>query len=110
MKGPLMSMNPANLRRRAGKRIAASACLALVIFPAYGCGAHVGRLKFVPQTLTPADTTGGHHPEQAVPPTANAPLPALFLPDTLIGFQPGTGGSSLRVLGKLGGGQQGHRL
>ena len=68
-----------------------------------GCS-HVGRLQFVPQTLAPADTTGGHHPERAVrtpeaPPSA--PIQALFGADTLIGFQPGTGDSSRRYLGRL---------
>jgi len=67
-----------------------------------GCaGAPVGKLSFVPQTLTPADTTGGHHPESAVRHTAEAPLHALYEPDTLIGFQPGTGDSTRRFLGRL---------
>ena len=66
-----------------------------------GCGAHAGRLKFVPQTLSPTDTTGGLHPERAIRSTANAPLHALFGPDTLIGFKPGTGDSTRRFLGKL---------
>jgi hypothetical protein len=64
-----------------------------------GC-ASIGRLTFVPQTLTPADTTGGHHPERATIHTAGA-LRAMFGPDTLIGFTPGTGDSSRRYLGRL---------
>lgn len=67
-----------------------------------GCAsAPVGKLSMVPQTLTPADTTGGHNPEQAVRHTAQAPLHALYQPDTLIGFQPGTGDSTRRFLGRL---------
>ncbi len=80
-------------------RIAAAVSLALVMLLA-SC-AHVGRLEFVPQTLTPADTTGGHHPERAIRHTAKAPLHPLFGPDTLIGFQAGTGDSSRRYLGRL---------
>jgi len=67
---------------------------------AAGCS-HVGRLDFVPQTLAPADTTGGHHPERAVRSTVPAPLHPLFGPDTLIGFVPGTGDSARRYLGRL---------
>ena len=63
-----------------------------------GC-AHVGRLQVVPQTLTPADTTGGHHPETSTFHTAA--VNPLFGPDTLIGFQPGTGDSTRRFLGRL---------
>jgi hypothetical protein len=80
----------------AGKRTAGAA-LALVILLG-GC-AHVGRLTIVPQTLTPADTTGGHHPERSTFHTGGPH--ALFGPDTLIGFQPGTGDSSRRYLGRL---------
>jgi len=65
-----------------------------------GC-AHTGRLTFVKQPLTPADTTGGHHPERTAFHTTTAPVHALFLPDTVIGFQPGTGDSSRRYLGRL---------
>src|SRR5258706_5685069 len=81
-------------------RLAATITFFLIVFLAgcLGCS-HVGRLQFVPLTLTPADTTGGHHPEAAVRHTA--PLHALFGPDTLIGFQPGTGDSSRRYLGRL---------
>jgi 3',5'-cyclic AMP phosphodiesterase CpdA len=63
-----------------------------------GC-AGVGRLTFVPQPLTPADTTGGHHPERATFHTAM--LHGLIGPDTLVGFKPGTGDSSRRFLGRL---------
>ena len=66
-----------------------------------GC-AHVGQLNLVPQTMTPADTTGGHHPELAT--RHSAPLRALFGPDTVIGFKPGTGDSARRYLGRLRGG------
>jgi len=81
-------------------RLAATMCLLITVLLAgfLGC-AHVGQLQFVPQTLAPADTTCGHHPERAVRHTA--PLHALFGPDTLIGFQPGTGDSSRRFLGRL---------
>ena len=65
-----------------------------------GCS-HVGRLEFQPQTIAPADTTGGHHPERAVRHTADAPLHPAFGSDTLIGFIPGTGDSSKRYLGRL---------
>lgn len=61
--------------------------------------AHVGKLSVVPQTLTPADTTGGHHPERAVRHTAD--LHPLTGSDTLVGFQPFTGDSSRRYLGRL---------
>jgi hypothetical protein len=63
-----------------------------------GC-AHVGQLQIVPQTLSPADTTGGHNPDLAVRHTEA--LHPLFGPDTLIGFEPGTGDSSRRYLGRL---------
>ena len=63
-----------------------------------GCS-HVGQLKFVPQPIAPADTTGGYHPERAIRHTA--PLHAAFVPDTLIGFKPGTGDSARRYLGRL---------
>ena len=65
-----------------------------------GCS-HAGTLTFVPQTIAPADTTGGHHPERAVRHTADAPLHPAFGADTLIGFVPGTGDSSRRYLGRL---------
>jgi len=55
----------------------------------------------VSQTVAPADTTGGHHPERAVRSTAKAALNPMFGPDTLIGFQPGTGDSTRRYLGRL---------
>ena len=58
--------------------------LATALAGCSGC-AHVGRLKL-------------HHPELAVRAT---PVHALFGPDTLIGFQPGTGDSSKRYLGRL---------
>jgi calcineurin-like phosphoesterase family protein len=84
---------------RAVKRNAAVIALVLVniLVGCSGCS-HVGRLKFQPQTLVPADTTGGHHPERAV---RSTPLHPMFGPDTLIGFQPGTGDSSKRYLGRL---------
>jgi hypothetical protein len=84
-------------RRIRGGQIAAATSLAVVALLA-GCS-HVGRLQMVPQTLTPADTTGGHHPERSTFHTAA--LHPLFGPDTLIGFQPGTGDSSRRFLGRL---------
>ena len=86
--------------RGGAARLAAAITLFLTVLlgGCLGCS-HVGQLKFVPETLTPADTTGGHHPEAAVRHTA--PLHALFGPDTLIGFQPGTGDSSRRYLGRL---------
>lgn len=58
-------------------------------------------LEIQPQTIAPADTTGGHHPERAVRHTADAPLHPAFGADTLIGFVPGTGDSSRRYLGRL---------
>lgn len=82
---------------RGGKQYAAAASLALAALLT-GCS-HVGRLQIVPQTLTPADTTGGHHPELSTFHTAQ--LNPLFGPDTLIGFQPGTGDSARRYLGRL---------
>jgi hypothetical protein len=75
--------------------------LAALLAGSDGC-AHVGTLNLVPQTMTPADTTGGHHPELAARHTAQ--VHALFGPDTIIGFQPGTGDSSRRYLGRLRGG------
>jgi hypothetical protein len=65
-----------------------------------GC-AHVGKMTTVSQTVAPADTTGGHHPERAVRSTAKAAQNPMFGPDTLIGFQPGTGDSTRRYLGRL---------
>jgi hypothetical protein len=67
----------------------------------FGCS-HVGRLQFVPQTLTAVDTTGGYHPERAVRHTASASEGPLFgVADTVIGFKPGTGDSTRRYLGRL---------
>src|SRR5262249_16503035 len=63
-----------------------------------GC-AHVGRLSTSTQTLTPVDTTGGHHPERAL--RSTSAVHPMFGPDTLVGFQPGTGDSSRRYLGRL---------
>ncbi|MGE5179626.1 MAG: metallophosphoesterase family protein [Bacteroidota bacterium] len=65
-----------------------------------GC-AHVGRLGTVGQSLAPVDTTGGYHPERSTRHVSEAPLHALFGEDTLIGFQPGTGDSARRYLGRL---------
>lgn len=68
-----------------------------------GC-AHSGRLTLQQQTLTPADTTGGHHPERVTrtpEKAASTPERALFPADTVIGFQPGTGDSTRRYLGRL---------
>ena len=63
-----------------------------------GC-ASVGRLKFVPQPLTPADTTG-EHPVRRTP--QSTPMGALFgVGDTLIGFVANTADSSKRYLGRL---------
>ena len=75
--------------------------LALVALVAFcgGCASHFGRLNIQPQTMTPADTTGGHHPELAT--RHSAPLHALFGPDTVMGFKPGTGDSARRYLGRL---------
>lgn len=75
---------------------------ALFVVPALlaGC-AGTGRLDRVARTLAPADTTGGHHPERAVRHTGAAPFHPLFGRDTLIGFQPGTGDSTRRYLGRL---------
>ena len=64
-----------------------------------GC-AHVGKMTTATQTVAPADTTGGHHPERAVRSTAK-PRSTIFSPDTLIGFQPGSGDSTRRYLGRL---------
>ena len=65
-----------------------------------GC-AHVGKMTTVTQTVAPSDTTGGHHPERALRSTAKAPRSTIFSPDTLIGFQPGSGDSTRRYLGRL---------
>jgi hypothetical protein len=87
------------MKRHPGK-IAASAAVAALALVALVAGcSHVGRLQIVPQTLAPADTTGGHHPERAAFHTAA--LSPLSVPDTVIGFQPGTGDSSHRFLGRL---------
>src|SRR5712672_2040739 len=75
--------------------MALAALLALLV----GCS-HTGQLKFVPQTLAPADTTGGHHPERTVRESGGG-VHALFGTDTVFSFQPGTGDSSRRYLGKL---------
>jgi len=81
-----------------GDVLCALALLGVVIM--FTSCAGMGRLQFVPQTLAPADTTGGHHPERALRHTQ--PIQALmFGPDTLIGFQPGSGDSSRRYLGRL---------
>jgi len=72
--------------------------LAAVLAGLSGCS-HIGRLNLVPQTMAPADTTGGHHPERATRATPGAR--ALFGADTIIGFKPGTGDSSRRFLGRL---------
>lgn len=79
-------------------RPARRALAALALASLLGGCSHSGQLKFVPQTLAPADTTGGHHPERAVRGTGMHPLVGA---DTLIGFQPGTGDSSRRYLGRL---------
>ena len=55
----------------------------------------------MPQTIAPADTTGGKNPQSAVRHTASAPLHPMFGADTLIGFVPGTGDSARRYLGRL---------
>lgn len=64
-----------------------------------GCS-HTGQLKFVPQTLAPADTTGGHHPERTVRESGGG-MRSLFGSGTVFSFQLGTGDSSRRYLGKL---------
>jgi calcineurin-like phosphoesterase family protein len=98
-----LTQNSVKVRRHAILRAFATAALTLAAFLAgcAGCASRAGRLNIVPQTMTPADTTGGHHPERAVRRAGNAPLRPLFAPDTLIGFQPGTGDSSRRFLGRL---------
>src|SRR6185436_6249651 len=94
-----LTPNSVNVRRHASLRALATAALSLAFLA--GCASRAGRLNIVPQTMTPADTTGGHHPERAVRSTSNAPLHPLFGPDTLIGFRPGTGDSARRYLGRL---------
>jgi hypothetical protein len=94
-----LTQNSVNTRRHASLRAIATAALALAFLA--GCASRSGRLNIVPQTMSPADTTGGHHPERAVRRTSNAPLHPLFGPDTLVGFQPGTGDSARRYLGRL---------
>ncbi len=84
--------------RGRGRRLTHSAAALVLATLLAGC-AHVGRLSGVPQTITPADTTGGHHPELAT--RHSASLHAEFVPDTVMGFQPGTGDSSRRFLGRL---------
>lgn len=67
-------------------------------FLVVGC-AHVGRLKFVPQTVSPVVAHGPHgSPSPSV--AAGEPLRPLF-GDTLVGLRPGTGDSSIRFLGRL---------
>ena len=75
--------------------------LALTLATLLGGCSRAGMLEIQPQTIAPADTTGGHHPERAVRHTADAPLHPAFGVDTLIGFVPGTGDSSRRYLGRL---------
>ena len=91
-------------RRRARNRAATATSVAVAGALSLGAVlsgcAPLGRLKLQQQTMTPADTTGGNNPEQAVRHTA-ALNPVLGQPDTLIGFQPGTGDSSRRFLGRL---------
>lgn len=89
-------------RRSSVRRAIGVALATCAVVLASGC-AGVGKLAIVPQTLTPADTTGGHHPERAVrhTPAAEPALRGLITPDTLIGFVPGTGDSSRRFLGRL---------
>lgn len=98
--------NRRDVRMRASpatsRRVALWTALSLTM-SLVGC-AGVGRLQFVPETLAPADTTGGHHPELAVRHTASPAVKALHPimgSDTLIGFVPGTGDSSKRYLGRL---------
>jgi hypothetical protein len=84
---------------RGGKGFALAVVSALCLVTLFAGCSHVGRLQMVPQTLAPADTTGGHHPERST--FHSAALHPLYGPDTLIGFQPGTGDSSRRFLGRL---------
>lgn len=91
-------MKSSSDRGRSSRR---GSILALLLAVIVGGCSHVGRLEFQPQTIAPADTTGGHHPERAVRHTADAPLHPAFGSDTLIGFVPGTGDSSRRYLGRL---------
>jgi hypothetical protein len=77
----------------------AAAGLALLALLA-GCS-HVGRLAPPPQTIAPADTTGGSNPSAAVRHATSAPYHPMFGADTLIGFVPGTGDSARRYLGRL---------
>src|SRR5262245_3110859 len=93
LKAPRASSNRRERHARFGVVIAAVACLV-------SC-AHIGKMTTPAQTVAPADTTGGHHPERAVRSTAKAPQNPMFGPDTLIGFQPGTGDSTRRYLGRL---------
>ena len=95
--GPLGS----SIQRHAREGISVAFAVVLAASLAGCAGAPIGKLKFVPQTLAPADTTGGHHPERAVRHVAAAPLHSLYQPDTLIGFQTGTGDSAKRYLGRL---------
>jgi len=87
------------LAARWGATIVSAALALTALLAALGGCARVGELKFVPQTLTSVDTTGGHHPERAIRHTG--PSHGLFGGDTLTGFQPGTGDSSRRFLGRL---------
>lgn len=82
-------------RARAFRRAAVPPAVLLFVL---GC-AQTGRLSFVQQPLSPADTTGGHHPERVLRHPVRER--SLFMPDTVIGFQPGTGDSSRRYLGRL---------
>jgi hypothetical protein len=96
-RNPGASSNRRQLRIRL--RLVFSAIAALT-FQLVGC-AHVGKMTTVSQTVAPADTTGGHHPERALRTTPKAHQNVMFGPDTLIGFQPGTGDSTRRYLGRL---------
>jgi predicted MPP superfamily phosphohydrolase len=93
-----MTMAPRLTRYLALLTILAAAA---VLILATGCS-HVGRLEFQPQTMAPADTTGGHHPERAVRIVRSAAADrALFGADTIVGFRQGTGDSTRRYLGRL---------
>ena len=81
-----------------GRRAIAAAALVLGLLAAAltGC-AHMGRLRYVPQTMSP---TPLHSPSRNVSTRTYEPIRPLF-GDTLIGLVPGTGDTSRRYLGRL---------
>lgn len=88
-----MTVNVGRRPRRFGLAVLAMGLSALV-----GC-AHIGRLKYVPQTIAPVHADSSEHREGQRAPAAVSLRPMFS--DTLIGLVPGTGDSTRRYLGRL---------